>query len=53
MPYSDHVARMEEKRNGDTGLVGKLDERRSRRRWKETMKMVSEKEAKLSLRLIN
>jgi hypothetical protein len=41
MPHSDHVARMEEKWNEDTGLVGKLEERRPRRRWKDTMKMVS------------
>jgi hypothetical protein len=43
MSWADHVVRVEEKRNEETVLVGKLERKRPRRRWKDSMKMISKK----------
>jgi hypothetical protein len=38
--WSDHVAPVVRKRNEDNVFVQKVEEKRPRRRWKDTMKMV-------------
>jgi hypothetical protein len=40
MSWADHVARMEKKMNEKTALVRKSEEKRQRRRWQDSMKMV-------------
>jgi hypothetical protein len=43
MSWADHVACVGKKSNEDTAPVRKLEEKRQRRRWKDSMKMVSKK----------
>jgi hypothetical protein len=43
MSWADHVACVEKKMNEDPALLRKLGERRQRRMWKDSMKMVSKR----------